>query len=386
MYPKEKEYEARLDALRKGMDCEVGLLLHSRDIYYFAGTTQPSLLLVFKDQEPIIIFRMNYEKGKEETWIADARSGSIKDIEELIPKGVTIGIEKDVIPAGVCESILRRVKDAKIVDISSLILQIRMLKSPYEIKMMEEAARISNAGHERLREVLSEGMREIELAAEVEYAMRKAGHEGLLHIRKWDGFLHYGMVSSGENLCSPSGFPGATITGVGMSRASPYGASPRRIKRGDLVMADIGGVYHGYHSDEARMYVVGEASEEQIERYEILLEIQKRVIPVMKPGRKVSEVYDVAFSVVNEYECAEWFMGYWHYGVRYLGHGVGLELDEPPLVAPGVNIELQEGMVLALEPKLIIPGWGGLDLEDTFLITDSGGKHLTYSPRELIIV
>ncbi len=387
IYPEDAEFEMRVGAFRSRMECDIAVISHSRDIYYFAGTIQPSILLIPKDGEPVMFFRMNMDKGKDETWIGDCRKGGIKEVCEIIRNYSVIGLEKDVIPLSIYESIHKRAgRDIETTDITPAILLTRMIKSRYEIKMMEEAAKISNAGHERLREALHEGISEIELAAEVEYAMRRAGHEGLLHIRRWDGFLHYGMIASGENLYIPSGYPGATITGVGMSRAASYGASSRRIRKGDLVMADIGGSYAGYHSDEARMYVVGSADELQLERYEILLEIQERVIPVMRPGNRVSDVYEAAFKVIQEHGCEEWFMGFWHYGARYLGHGIGIEIDEPPLVAPGVDIPLQEGMTLALEPKLIVPGWSGVDLEDTFLITESGAKPLTFSRRDLVEV
>ncbi|RLG32493.1 hypothetical protein DRN98_05220, partial [Methanosarcinales archaeon] len=340
-----------------------------------------------KNGEPVIFFRMNYEKGKAETWISDTRHGGLREVCELLQRGAKIGIEKDVLPVAIYERILKYTeRGVEILDVTPAVLLTRMLKSPYEIRMVEEAAKISKLGHEALCEALVDGISEIELSAKVEYAMRSAGHEGLFHVRRWDGFLHYGMISSGENLAIPSGFPGATITGVGMSRAASYGASSRKIRKGDPVMADIGGTYGGYHSDEARMYVIGRADELLRSRYEILVEIHRAAMDVMKPGNAVHDVYDAAFRVVEEYDCADWFMGYWHYGVRYLGHGLGLEIDEIPLIAPDVSMPLQAGMMLALEPKLIVPGWSGVDLEDTYLITDTGVRMITGSRRDLIEV
>jgi Xaa-Pro aminopeptidase len=383
-YPEASEYERRIERFKSRLTADFAILSQSRDIYYFAGTIQPSILLVPKKGDPTLFFRMNFEKGKRETWISDVQNGGVKEACGLIKEGAVIGLEKDVLPVAIYESILKRMgRDLVTIDVTPAILLTRMIKSQYEIKMMKEASKISNAGHDALREALHDGISEIELAAEVEYAMRKAGHEGLLHIRRWDGFLHYGMISSGENLSIPSGYPGATITGVGMSRAASYASSSRKIRKGDLVMADIGGSFRGYHSDEARMFVVGKADDLQIERYEILVEIHREAMAVMKPGCKVSEVYDAAFKVVEEHGCADWFMGYWHYGAKYLGHGLGLEIDELPLVAPGVDLPLEAGMTIALEPKLIIPGWSGLDLEDTFLIAEGGVNSITYSRRDL---
>ena len=384
MYPEDSEYEARIERFKSRMSSDFAFLSQSRDIYYFAGTIQPSILLVPKDGDPVIFFRMNHKKGEDETWIGDTRSGGVKEACELIKDGAMIGLEKDVLPVSIYESILKRTGgNVKTVDVTPAVLSTRLVKSKYEIQMMEEASKMSNIGHDTLRETLVDGIREIDLAAEVERAMRLAGHEGLLHIRRWDGFLHYGMISSGENLSIPSGYPGATITGIGMSRASSYGPSSRKIKKGDLVMADIGGSFRGYHSDEARMFVIGKADKVQIERYEILLEIHREAMRVMRPGSKVSDVYDSAFKVVEEHGCSDWFMGYWHYGARYLGHGLGLEIDELPLVAPWVDMPLEAGMTIALEPKLIVPGWSGVDLEDTFLITENGVKHITCSRRDL---
>ncbi|PIU85454.1 MAG: hypothetical protein COZ68_10155 [Deltaproteobacteria bacterium CG_4_8_14_3_um_filter_43_13] len=384
LYPENSEFKARVEAFKSRMPCDFAIICHLRDIYYLAGTAQPSMLLVPKDGDPTIFFRMHLEKGEKETWIGDIRQGGVKEICELIKGGSLVGIEKDVLPVSIYESILKRIGgDVETTDVTPAILLTRMVKSRYEITMMEEAARISNAGHKMVRKALVDGISEIELATEVEYAMRKAGHNGFIHIRRWDGFLHYELIASGENLYTPSGFPGATITGVGLSRAFSYGPSSRKIMRGDLVMVDIGVPYRGYHSDEARMYVVGSPDKTQIERYSILLEIYEKVIPMMKPGNKVNDVYGAAFEVIEEHGYSDWFMGYQQFGVSYLGHGIGIEMNEMPLVTPGVDIILEEGITIALEPKLIVPGWGGVDLEDTFLITDNGAKFLTYTGRDL---
>ena len=166
----------------------------------------------------------------------------------------------------------------------------------------------------------------------------------------------------------------------------PYGPSLRKVRAGDLVCIDHGTMYRGYHSDEGRTFVVGKARDKQKRLFDIVRRAQDAAIAQVRPGVPAAEVYRAAWRVARDAGYEEYFMAYGQYGVEYLGHGLGLEIDEPPLVGPKTTTLLEEGMTLALEPKLIIPGWGGVDLEDTLVVTGDGCEVLTQGKRELVEV
>lgn len=170
-----------------------------------------------------------------------------------------------------------------------------------------------------------------------------------------------------------------------LRRSHPY-ASNNRIRMGDLVVVDLGLNYHGYHADVARTYVVGRADAKQKHLFDVVLEIQNTVLQAVKPGVKGSELFQVARETALRAGVEEFFQGYGELQGDYIGHGVGLELDEPPTIDSKCTTLIRENMTLAFEPKVIIPGWGAIDLEDTIRVTASGYEFLSSIPRELFEV
>jgi len=169
-----------------------------------------------------------------------------------------------------------------------------------------------------------------------------------------------------------------TIISSGYRSALPHGvASDKRIERGDLVVIDLGALYRHYNSDITRTIVVGKPSEKQKEIYEIVLEAQKSAVEKAKPGMTAKELDSIARNIIAEY-------GYGDYFIHSLGHGVGLEIHEPPRISQYDETVLKEGMVITIEPGIYIPKLGGVRIEDTVVITKDGAKRLTKMERELI--
>ena len=279
--------------------------------------------------------------------------------------------------------------DAILVNISPIVEQLRKVKSEEEISLIKKASEISFRGHKRVKEVLKEGVTELELAAEVEMILRKLGHTGVL-FRKGRGSFPpggYGVIGpSGSNLGVISGTGDITITGKGLSLAFPFGASRRKISRGDMVMVDIGTNFEGYHSDECRMYVVGKPDGKQKTAFKLVSEALEAAIDNVRAGVKGKDVYFAAKELIDKAGYSDYFAAFKDYpAYSYLGHGVGLEIGEPPFITPKDETIFEVNMVVALEPKLIAPNWG-VSLEDTILVTDNGCELLTMSPRGLMEV
>ncbi len=386
-------YKRRLKALRAEMErkgIEAALLQHWADIYYFSGVNQRSTLMIPLEKEPVLLVQVGMYEAIKRSWIREIRGlegiQSLKTLfSELGLERARIGINEDVISAKLHKRLVDALPDLSFIDISPLILGLRQIKSEEEISIIRKAAEVSRKGHKRAEEILREGLTELELAAEIETTLRKAGHSGFLCLRGRNLSGGYGIIGpSGPNLGVISGMGDITITGRGLGPAFPFGASKRKIKQGEMVIIDIGTNFQGYHSDEARMYVIGKADKKKRKAFEIILDAQETALDVVKPGIKGKEVYKAAKKVVDKAGYGEYFAAlkdYPHY--TYVGHGVGLEINEPPLLTPEDETILRENMTLAIEPKLIAPHWG-VSLEDTILITSKGWEFLTTTKRKLI--
>jgi Xaa-Pro aminopeptidase len=238
-------------------------------------------------------------------------------------------------------------------------------------------------GHRAVLSTLREGITELELAAAVENAHRLAGHEGIFFIRQPDFFMGRGPLSSGENLFRISGVV-YTITGVGLSPSVPAGPSRRRISRGDQVIVDIPTLVNGYHADQTRTYVLGKANERIKTMYENLQQIADYLIETIKPGMKCSEIYRMTLEKAKELNVTDAFLNFGR-GKKgsLIGHGIGLELNEPPVLSGHNHSEVSEGYVIALDMHMMDEDVGVVKLEDTILVNQKANELLTKSPRQL---
>jgi Xaa-Pro aminopeptidase len=256
-----------------------------------------------------------------------------------------------------------------------------MVKDAEELKLVRISAAMADKAQRRALEVIREGITEIEMAAEVEAELRRNQHEGILVNRRFDTYAMYGMMGSGENLSRFAGFANVA-TGVGLNRSMRISASNRRMKRGDHVMIDMTGSYHGYITDVTRPYVIGPASKMQIEVFDALCEIEDEIFASIRPGVPVAEVYQVGIEAAARTKYGDYFMGHEEKG-RFVGHGLGLELDEPPILGPGDPTIISENMTLAIEINTVIPDFGTIKVEDSLIVTAEGIEALSEIPRRI---
>lgn len=235
------------------------LLNYSKPLYYYAGTTQPSFLIITPDDFELLVLKgmehVGYESWFPTGKISEAKGG-FKDIAGALKKlGVgddTLGMQMDVIPAAIYLRMASMLNQFRIADVSKVVLEQRKIKNAGELEWMRQSCRIVHAGHEWILDVLREGM------TEIEDTQRRAGHKGLYFHRQFDFFMGRGVLVSGENLSRIAGKV-QSITGMGLSPTVPLDASERVIRRGDMIVVDIFTLYRGYHSDQSRTYVIGKA-------------------------------------------------------------------------------------------------------------------------------
>lgn len=360
------------------------IITNIQNLYWLSGTAQYGVLLLSVGDEPILFIRRNYFKAQEETEINNIKelkkTSEIKDT--LLKKttsldGIKVGMELDSLPASFYLYYKEMLKGAEIKNIELELRKLRMIKDKEELKLYRKAAEIAQKTQERIPEILKPGIKEYEIAAEVvNEAMRNQSvHFSNVNSTFGENWL---ILASGENLWTPSYFP--ILSGEGLSRAIPYGYSDRKIYKGDIVMCDYAINYKGYHADHARTYFLDSYPEKFKERYLILKEIYEEIKnDYLKEGIMVSRIYNRMKELLDKEGLGKFFQGNGYY-YQGLGHGIGLELDEPPAIIPNNDIKLEENMMIALEPKIIIPEWGAIDLEDDFIIKKNSAEQITKTP------
>ena len=386
------EIERRVQALQTRMR-DSGLhgivLLHPVNLFYFSGTVQNGTLWVPADGAPVFFVAKSLERARQESPLAEIRSRErLGDLGDLAPPGRAgrIGLESDVLPEREVQRLRKLLPDRTLVDAASLLQRVRQVKSPFELQWLRRAGRLHAETFQEIPAWIREGMTELELSARLEYALRLRGHQGLIQVHRWNMNLFYGPVVSGVSACTPSCFDGP-VGARGLYPAVPQGAGRKRLQRGEPILIDLVFGYNGYFVDKSRTYVIGEPPRECVRLHGLARRIQEAVVSRLRPGNSCAAVYrEVMDDFADQGLSPAHFMGCGDNRVSFLGHGVGLELDEWPVLAPGFEEPLQAGMTLAVEPKFFPPGLGGIGLENTYHVSEAGPEKLTDFPDDLVIV
>ena len=386
------DFETRVRSLQTSLedrDVDVAVLLEPRDQLYLTGIGLRGAVIVPAEASAVHLVQLNVDRAREESAIDDVRPsrglqtvGSVVS-ETLDADQLRVGIEADVLPVEMVETIREEFPmDVITVNIAPDILELRRRKSAAELERIDEAARISRETFDAVPEVFEPGLSELELKSKLQLIKRGEGAEDGMWSRAWDQHLDFGTLVAGPNTAVISGH-WVTMTGNGPSSAQPYGAGHREIEQGDLVIVDHQTVFEGYHVDEARTFVVGPPTDRHRDVHRVLEAALEAAAAAIEPGNPVSAIYDAAFEMIEDKPYSEAFMGLDQVGFEYVGHMVGLNADETPLITPWEETEIEPGMTFAVEPKIIFEGEEGLTLEDTFVATENGSRRLTTTPRKL---
>lgn len=387
------EIQARLEALKMAMsshEIDLTIVIQKTDLFYFSGTAQDAHLLVTADSDPCLLVRRSISRAMEDSAIRDIReTKSLNDIKAAVVssggrKIRTIGLELDVLPVNNFRMYQKLFPEARFVDISPAIRNIRAIKSAYEIELLRKAGELNDSMFAYAKEVLRPGITEVEFAGILEAFFRKREHQGLVRVRSFNSEVFYGHIMSGENLAVPSCSVGPT-GGPGPNASMPQGAGSRVIRRNEPVQIDYVANYKGYIVDQSRTYFIGEVQEEFLNVHSLALEIQQAIIDNAKDGVVAESLYDIAIEIASGADRLEGFMGY-PQPVPFVGHGIGLELDELPIIGKKASKPLKEGNVVALEPKFIIPGKGLAGIENSFVVGKNSLERLTRFDDRIQIV
>lgn len=294
----------------------------------------------------------------------------------------TVLLETDAVSFSECSRLINSLQIKDIANASLFMRKMRSVKSEFEISQVRECARLHETVYKLIPDIFRKGMTDVELQIEIERVMRLHGSMGYFRSYGANMDIYMGSLLVGENAESPSPFDFA-LGGKGQTSVLPIGASGGKIKKGNTIMVDMAGNYRPWMTDMTRVFSVGKTLDLAYRAHQVSIDINNHVMDVAKPGMQCSELYEVAMKMVEESHLEHYFMGT-KQQAKFIGHGVGLEINEPPVLTPFSKEILVAGTVFALEPKFVIPEVGAVGIENTYLITETGIEKLTIFEENII--
>lgn len=387
------EIEARTQKFQKKLN-EKGLdgaiILLNSDLFYFTGTVQNSFLYMPASGDPVLMVKRSLRRGLDESPVKNiVPIKSPKEIPQILSSFgynsfYRIGLELDVVPLNIYRVYEKLFPSVQFLDISPVIKDLRAIKSPYEIELVQNALYVEDKAFLAVPSFLREGMTEIELAALFEGEMRKRGYSGCCKMRAFNQEYFYGNMCTGSSGFYPSFFDGP-VGGSGVTVANPQGAGWKKINRDEIVYIDYTCIIEGYTGDQTRLFCIGNLSDKMLKAYGDIMKIQDEVLKSIKPGTLAEEPYFLALKMADDMGYKDNFMGYKDDHVKFLGHGIGLELDEWPVFAKGLKMPVMPGMTFALEPKFVFED-GAIGTENSFVMTESGPERLSITPENITYI
>jgi len=374
-----KELEQRIKRLKHGLkELDAILVFSPLNIYYFTNTFAKGVLICRKD-EVILLVGRPLTRAVKESRVKVERLKSLKELSDILKDCKKIGIEKNYFRGEGLNKLRSYLGDFELTGIDEFLWEIRMIKSEKEINFIKMASRILGRCLRDTLKLIKPGMNEIEASAILEKKLRLSGHPGFT--RSTNGFeLTYGYFISGKEGLFPTHF--STGEGGKGIPGFPGGATFKELKYGEPILIDFGGYHKGYYTDQTRMVSFGKVKEAK-EFFVASLKVMEFLENSVTPGKKTEEIYEECVEFVKNLGYENYFMKHGE-DLGFVGHGVGLEIDEPPYIARKQPWIIKENMVLAFEPKFHVPGLGVIGLEDTFVVKPYGLQRLTSSKRQWI--
>ena len=300
-----------------------------------------------------------------------------------LPLPVKLMLEGDELPFTEYNRLAACFPETEVVSCgTALIRQARSIKTPIEIEMFRRSGIAHAKAYEQIPSVYQPGMTDRQLSVEIERLMRLEGCLGIFRVFGQSMEIFMGSLLAGDNAAVPSPYDFA-LGGKGLDPSLPGGVSGTLLQAGQCFMVDMGGNFYGYMGDMSRVFSVGKLPEQAYAAHQTCLEIQEEIVAMAKPGTVCEDMYNKAIEIVTKAGFADYFMGV-DQKAKFIGHGIGLEINEMPVLAPRMKQELEPGMVFALEPKIVLPGIGPVGIENSWAVTTDGLEKLTLCKEEII--
>lgn len=307
-------------------------------------------------------------------------------VEKLVEHGYilpqTLGYELNSLDCMTFRRLSAAIPGVEAVNASGLLKSVRAVKTAFELSLLKESGAKHERVYRRIPHLYQDGMSDIELQIEIERVSRLEGCLGQFRIAGESMELFMSNILVGENADSPTPYDFA-MGGAGLDPSIPVGANGTIIKNGMTVMVDSNGNFTGYMTDMTRVYSLGEVSSLASTAHQCSIDICRAVESAGKPGTPAADLYRIAEELVRERGLSDYFMGH-RQKAGFIGHGVGIEINELPVIAPRSRESLVKDNVIALEPKFVIPQVGAVGIENTYVVTDNGLECLTNAPESII--
>lgn len=377
-----EEYTRRLDRIKAQMaeqDIPALLISDNANKYYLTGRVYAGYAYIPVEGEAIFFIRRPVElKGDGVVYIRKP-----EEIGQTIGLNVpeSIGLELDLLPYSAAMRLKKIFPESELKNASAIMRQARAVKTSEEIEMIHRSGVKHVHVYSRIPHLFQPGMTDLGLQVEIERVSRLAGCLGQFRISGDSMELHMGNVLVGDNADAPSPYDFA-MGGAGLDPSLPVGANGTPIRPGDAIMVDMNGNFDGYMTDMTRVFALGDLKPLAIEAHKCSIEIHRALCGMMRPGAAAKDLYAKAEEIVKAHNLHPYYMGHRQHA-GFIGHGVGIEINELPVIAPRSRDIIAEGNVIALEPKFVIPGTGAVGIENTYAVYSDHVECLTPAPEEI---
>ena len=385
-----EEISLRIKKIRYQMNSfntQAVLIGYNSNIYYSTGRFFRGFVYIAQDQKPLwfVIKPQIFDLDKDNDLFYIRKPEQIPDIlKELDYKNPnTIGLEEDDLSYSEIIRLQKLFPFSKISNGSIILKRARMTKTEWEINEIKEDGIHQSKVYGEIKDCYRPGMSDVELQIEIEKKLRLEGALGVSRVSGNLMEINLGSVIAGDNADNPGPYD-FTMAGAGMNDSLPVGANGSVILEGQTVMIDMTGAFNGYQSDMTRVWSKGKIPTLAIKAHECSRKILRKLEQITLPGSPVSHLYDEALKIVEEDGLKEFFMGH-KSQVSFIGHGVGIELNELPVINSKSKDIIEENMTLAIEPKFVLPGIGAVGIENTYVVKATGLQNLTFYPENIEI-
>ncbi len=373
----------RLASLRRAMNensVDAVLVTDNANTYYLTGRVFDGYTYIPAQGEPIYFVRRPVELTGD--GVVEIRKP--EQIAETLGLNIpsTIGLELDVTAYSTIQRLSAIFPESKVVNASPLLRATRAIKTDCEIEKIKHSGVSQMRVYREIPKLYRPGMSDIELQIEIERVARLEGCLGQFRISGDSMELYMGNILAGDNADAPSPYDFA-MGGAGLDPSLPVGANGDIIRPHTTVMVDLNGNFTGYMTDCTRTFAVGEIAALALEAHRCSIDIHRAIASAALPGTKCSELYQTALEIATAAGLKKYFMGHRQHA-GFVGHGVGIEINEAPVIAPRSRDVIAVNQVIALEPKFVIPGTGAVGIENTYRATDHGLENLTVLTEDIV--
>ncbi|MFR9166258.1 MAG: M24 family metallopeptidase [Dysgonomonas sp.] len=375
--------KSKLQAKLQESDIDACLLTTNVNLFYLTGLIYTGYYYLPKEGKPIHFVKRPNDIDLENT-VYIRKPEQI--VEELQKRGLsvpaTILLETDSVPYSECNRIISSLENPKVENASTLMRTLRSIKTEFELSQVRECAKQHETVYSLIPTLYKKGMTDLQLQVEIEKQMRLHGSIGIFRSYGENMDIYMGSLLVGENAETPSPFDFA-LGGQGVDPSLPLGCSNIEIEKGQTIMVDMAGNYRPWMTDMTRVFSFGKTSALAYKAHQVSIDIHNEIIETAKAGTSCSELYEIAMKYVKGNDLEEYFMGT-KQQAKFVGHGVGLEINEPPVLTPRSKETLKANIVFALEPKFVIPNIGAVGIENTYIVHENGLEKATVFEESII--